>query len=88
MKHSAPDFWNVSLTGEVGSSHLARVPCLPSRSPFWGQRLVSNCCLYLGAGDTEMNKLGPTPWGAHSLQGAAGHEQIRRFWYLLMKKAV
>lgn len=33
---------------------------------------MSNCCLHLSAGNTEMNKLGPTPWGPHSLQGAAG----------------
>lgn len=87
-KHSTPDFWNVSLTGEVGSSHVARVPCLPSCLPFWDQHLVSNCCLHLGAGNTEMNKLGPTPWGLHRLQQAAGDEQIRQFLYLLMKKSV
>lgn len=69
-KHPTPDFWNVSCTGETGSSHLARVLCPASCSPFWDQHLVSTCCLYLGAGNTEMNKLGPAPRGTQSLQGA------------------
>lgn len=33
------------------------------------QRLVSICCLHVGAGNIEMNKLVPWPWGAHSLKG-------------------